>query len=437
MRLSTTTLARGSARRPWLTLGIWVLALLGAGAIIAFVLPGSLTAQYSFLGQPDSKTGQELLAQKLDMPQKANEVVIVRSQSATVSDPAFRAAVVALQTKLTALGPERRRRRRQLLPRWRQGTGLCRRPQHHPPDRDGRRPRSGREEHRHGARGRARRRRQSRRSTHSSPARPASRAISVRTAERDLTQGEAIGVPIALIILLIVFGAVVAAGLPIVLSLIAITVAVALTALVGQTFDVSVFAINMISMMGLATGIDYSLFIISRYREERALGREQDRRHHGDGRHGQPRRAVQRAHGGARPLRPPHRPDQHLRQPRHRRDPGGQHVRGRGADPAARRSQPAGRPREQSQGAVSWPAAAVGEVRRTHVGVGAPCAALDAASGPRPLDRRRRAVAGRRAGHLHEDRRVRREQLPRRLREQGGVRRARPPVLRRRRQPAC
>ncbi len=40
-----------------------------------------------------------------------------------------------------------------------------------------------------------------------------------------------------------------------------------------MTFDVSVFAINMISMMGLATGIDYSLFIVSRYREERALGR--------------------------------------------------------------------------------------------------------------------------------------------------------------------
>ena len=105
MRLSTTTLARGSAKRPWLTLGIWVLALLGAGAIIAFVLPGSLTAQYSFLGQPDSKTGQELLAQELDMPQKANEVVIVRSQTAMVNDPAFRAAVVALQARLTALGP--------------------------------------------------------------------------------------------------------------------------------------------------------------------------------------------------------------------------------------------------------------------------------------------------------------------------------------------
>ena len=66
----------------------------------------------------------------------------------------------------------------------------------------------------------------------------------------------------------------VAAGLPILLSLLAITMAVGLTALVGQTFDVSVFAINMMSMMGLATGIDYSLFIISRFREERARGRD-------------------------------------------------------------------------------------------------------------------------------------------------------------------
>ena len=94
------------------------------------------------------------------------------------------------------------------------------------------------------------------------------------TAERDLRKGEGIGVPIALIILLIVFGAVVAAGLPIVLSLVAITAAVALTALLGQAFDMSIFAINMVSMMGLATGIDYSLFIISRFREERARGRE-------------------------------------------------------------------------------------------------------------------------------------------------------------------
>jgi RND superfamily putative drug exporter len=252
--------------------GIWVLALLAAGAIIALVLPGSLTAQYSFLGQPDSKTGQELLAQKLDMPQKANEVVIVRSQTATVNDPAFRAAVVSLQTKLAALGPGvvdgvasyYRGGGRALAAADGHSTIL-------PIVMAGDLAQAEKNIDKVHA------------IVHAADGKGGFDALITgtasiqsdfsQTATHDLQRGEGIGVPIALIILLVVFGALVAAGLPIVLSLIAITAAVALTALVGQTFDVSVFAINMISMMGLATGIDYSLFIISRFREERALGR--------------------------------------------------------------------------------------------------------------------------------------------------------------------
>ena len=78
MRLSTTTLARASARRPWLTLALWAAALIAAAAVIVLVLPGTLTAQYSFLGNPDSQRGRDLLQQRMNMPQKANEVVIVR-----------------------------------------------------------------------------------------------------------------------------------------------------------------------------------------------------------------------------------------------------------------------------------------------------------------------------------------------------------------------
>ena len=51
-------------------------------------------------------------------------------------------------------------------------------------------------------------------------------------------------------------------------------IAVALTALVGQAFEVSFFVVNMISAMGLALGIDYALFILSRFREERGRGLE-------------------------------------------------------------------------------------------------------------------------------------------------------------------
>jgi uncharacterized membrane protein YdfJ with MMPL/SSD domain len=52
-------------------------------------------------------------------------------------------------------------------------------------------------------------------------------------------------------------------------------VALGLTALVGQAYDLSVFTVNMLSGMGLALGIDYALFVVSRYREERAHGRDQ------------------------------------------------------------------------------------------------------------------------------------------------------------------
>ena len=92
-------------------------------------------------------------------------------------------------------------------------------------------------------------------------------------ATADLRKGESIGLPIAIVILLIVFGTVVAASLPIFLALIAITLAIALTAIFGHLFSVSIFAVNMITLIGLAVGIDYSLFIVSRFREELAHGR--------------------------------------------------------------------------------------------------------------------------------------------------------------------
>ncbi len=91
-------------------------------------------------------------------------------------------------------------------------------------------------------------------------------------AENDLRRGERTGLPVALIILVVLFGTVAAALMPIGLSLAAIVVAMGITALVGQVFDLIFFVTLMIIMIGLAVGIDYSLVIISRYREELARG---------------------------------------------------------------------------------------------------------------------------------------------------------------------
>jgi uncharacterized membrane protein YdfJ with MMPL/SSD domain len=92
---------------------------------------------------------------------------------------------------------------------------------------------------------------------------------------KDLKEGELFfGLPAALLVLLVVFGAVVASLVPLLLAIVAIVFALALVAIVGQVWEVSFFIVNMLTGMGLALGVDYSLFIVSRFREERARGVE-------------------------------------------------------------------------------------------------------------------------------------------------------------------
>ena len=88
----------------------------------------------------------------------------------------------------------------------------------------------------------------------------------------DLEQGERIGVPVALLILVALFGTIVAALAPIGLAVVAIIVAFGLVALIGQAFELVFFVTLMVTMIGLAVGIDYSLLIVSRFREEMGGG---------------------------------------------------------------------------------------------------------------------------------------------------------------------
>jgi putative drug exporter of the RND superfamily len=268
---STKTLARVSARRPWTIVGIWVFVIVASIAAIGVLLSGALTTDVSLTNDPESQRAESLLEDNLRGPEPTNEVVIVRSNSVTVDDPQFRQVVEGVYGKISALGPGiiakgtnfyqsndpslvSADRHTTILPFVMAGD--------HEEAQDRIDPVLKIVNEADGAQG-----------LHVLITGGASMSDELQTqAQHDLETGESIGIPIALIVLVIVFGSLIAAGVPLVLGILAIVVAVGISALIGQAFQLSFFITNVITMMGLAVGIDYSLFIVSRYREERAKG---------------------------------------------------------------------------------------------------------------------------------------------------------------------
>lgn len=92
--------------------------------------------------------------------------------------------------------------------------------------------------------------------------------------DEDLVRAEIIAFPLALLILLFVFGTLVSALLPIAISVVTIVGALGATFIVGQSMTLAVYVTNVISLIGIGIGIDYSLLVVSRFREELAAGRE-------------------------------------------------------------------------------------------------------------------------------------------------------------------
>ncbi|HYU19220.1 MAG TPA: MMPL family transporter [Chloroflexota bacterium] len=88
--------------------------------------------------------------------------------------------------------------------------------------------------------------------------------------ERDLRRAELISFPFAGLALLLVFGSLVAALLPALVGGAAVAMTLGLVVGLSRATDISIFALNLVSMLGLGLGIDYSLFIVSRFREELA-----------------------------------------------------------------------------------------------------------------------------------------------------------------------
>ena len=114
--------------------------------------------------------------------------------------------------------------------------------------------------------------------------------------EFELPESEILGIIAAVIILILAFGSVLAMGLPIGTALFGLGVASALVALASNVITMPDFTTAMVAMIGLGVGIDYALFIVTRYREGLKLGLSRGGlRHRGDG-HERACRPVRRHH---------------------------------------------------------------------------------------------------------------------------------------------
>ncbi len=90
-------------------------------------------------------------------------------------------------------------------------------------------------------------------------------------AEADLVRAELLSLPVVLVLLLVVFGGFVAAGLPLLVALVGVAGALGVLLGVSTVLDLSPYAVNVVTMLGLGLAVDYALLVVSRFREERGL----------------------------------------------------------------------------------------------------------------------------------------------------------------------
>ena len=257
----TERLARASARRRWRVLGAWMLAVVASAAAIAGLLGSALTTEDDFTGRPEAQRAEHILerafpAVRAERGFRVDEAVIVSSPRHGAHDPAFRRRMDTLAADLRAAGAaevragpvshdghsalllvELGRDVEPVVERVAAANG-----------RDGFRTLIAGEE---------------------SIDEDFSRAT-----DEDLARGEVFGLALALVVLVVVFGGVAAALVPIAVAIASIVVALAVVAGIGQAFVLNFVVVNVLVMMGLAVGIDYSLFVVSRFREERRAGRD-------------------------------------------------------------------------------------------------------------------------------------------------------------------
>jgi RND superfamily putative drug exporter len=282
MQLNPESLARVSSKHAWRTIGIWLVILIAGFATSAAMLSNALTTDFNFTNNPEAIRAQKILEhERLERDISTETIVMTGGDGAAVQDPAFAERVNAALGDLRGLG----------------STVVKQVPQSYPlpqsaandpavaalgpiPSQDGTavlftivltgdadqtaanvdRLDSVREKYTGDG------------TTMYMLGDATSTEDFKKISEEDSRRGEMVGVIVAIVVLLVVFGSLIAGVTPIIMGVLAIGTALGIIGLLGTVWRFSFFVPQLVSMMGLAVGIDYSLFIVSRYREERARG---------------------------------------------------------------------------------------------------------------------------------------------------------------------
>jgi RND superfamily putative drug exporter len=283
MKINPETLARASSRHPWRTVGIWAVILVAGFAASGVLLSDALTTDFDFTNSPEAKQAQQILDQAKLEQDVIPETFVITGGEGAVNDPGFTATVNSALTDLRNLGPE----------------AVMTVPKSYPITADAQSDAQvaalgpitsedgtavlftvilAGDSDQTAAHVEELNTIRDRYSTGDTKMYMLGETTSTddfkKISEEDLRKGEGIGIIVAIIVLIAVFGALVAGVTPLVMGIFAIGVALGLVGVLGQLWRFSFFVPNLITMMGLAVGIDYSLFIVSRYREERQRGRD-------------------------------------------------------------------------------------------------------------------------------------------------------------------
>ena len=234
LNLSTESLARSSARRPWFTVGAWVAGLVVSVALIIGLLGSAITTDDYFTNKPESERAEDLLRDRgIDLGPSTSEIVIVRSETLTVDQPEYSSFVESLFGDLKALGDKvisggthyYQTGAESLVSEDRNTTII---PFDHANEIEA-----------------------VFEVIDQADAAAAFQVLVTGTetfdkdfieiSQEDLGVEFMIGIPAAIVIVVLVFGTLLAAPIPVILALVSIVMAVAMSAVIGQAFELSIF----------------------------------------------------------------------------------------------------------------------------------------------------------------------------------------------------